>query len=121
MQRHHFAGGVTMQANIWQVAGDNALYKETAAFVDCQPKPWVEEVSEFLRKKGKPEAITLVIGQFIVAALFEGRYADLLYWSLVAAEVNCVVMEQWPDDVRQELASHLKRGFVKLWSRNLSH
>lgn len=110
-----------MQANIWQVAGDNSLYKEAAAFVDCQPKPWVEEVSEFLRKKGKPETITLVIGQFIVAALFEGRHADLLYWSLVASEVNCGGMEQWPDDVRQELASHLKRGFGKLSSRNLSH
>lgn len=109
-----------MRANIWQVAGDDALYKEAAAFVDRHPKPWVEEVSDFLRQKGKPETITLVIGQFIVAALFEGRHADLLYWSLVAAEVNCVGMEQW-NDVRQELASHLKRGFGKLSSRNLSH
>ncbi|MGX5832050.1 hypothetical protein [Mesorhizobium sp. 43Arga] len=98
-----------MLADIWQGLGDGALYRATAEFVRSDPKPGVEKVSEFLLEKAQPDMITLVIGQFLVASLFERRNADLVFWSLVAADINNAGMEQWPAHERDELAGHLKR------------
>lgn len=110
-----------MQANIWHNPRDANLYRETAAFVEGEPRPGVIAVSEFLRERAKPDTITLVVGQFIVSALFEGRHADLLYWSLIAAEACSAGMDQWPSDVRDELASYLRRSFTKLMAWNGPH
>ncbi len=110
-----------MLTNIWHNEGDGELYRETAAFVEGDPKPGVIAVAEFLRDRAKPDTITLVVGQFIVSALFEGRHADLLYWSLVAAEASSAGVDQWPAEVRDELADYLRRSFNKLVAWNVPH
>lgn len=110
-----------MLTNIWHNEGDGELYRETAMFIDSEPRPGIVDVAAFLRDRAKLDTITLVVGQFIVAALFEGRHADLLYWAMIAAEAGSSGVEQFPAEIQAELAGYLKRGFAKVVTGNLPH
>lgn len=70
------------------------MFHEMQPLVDGDTTPSYLDVTRFLRDQCDRETGALVIGQFLVRALFEDRHSELMFWPLVAMGLAEVVPAQ---------------------------
>lgn len=83
------------------------LFQDISRIVEVKPLLSYLDVVNFLRSNCDQDTGVLVVGQFLVRALFEDRYDELLFWPLVALELAQVGSTQLAPSVVAQGKSYL--------------
>lgn len=88
------------------------LFHQMQPLVEGDTTPSYLDVTRFLREQCDRQTGALVIGQFLVRALFEERHSELMFWPLVAMELAEVVPAQLEPGVVEQGLSYLNGAGV---------